>query len=188
MMMNKAAISAIGALLTATLACSIFVGGPSYPAEAIPSSTATAQSLEDQVQQALTSAADSGLVSVQVTEDQLTSYLQTKLAEQPEPLITEPRVVLQDGEVAIYGKARSGIFTANISLSMQVTVDENGEAQIRVTKTDFGPMAVPQGLNDALTALVREALTGSLGPVATGFRLEKVEIGDGIMTVTGRIK
>jgi hypothetical protein len=39
-----------------------------------------------------------------------------------------------------------------------------------------------------MTAVITEAFTGSLGPVATGFRLESIDIANGLMTVTGRIK
>jgi hypothetical protein len=39
-----------------------------------------------------------------------------------------------------------------------------------------------------MTALITEAYTGSLGPVATGFRLERIDIANGLMTVMGRIR
>ena len=123
-----------------------------------------------------------------LTEGQLTSYLASKVAEQTDPVITEPRVLLRSGQMNIYGKARSGIFTANVGLAMQASVDANGEAQFSVSRADFGPFAAPKGLNDAIAAFVQEAFTGWLGPVATGFRLESLTIDDGTMTITGRIK
>jgi hypothetical protein len=43
-------------------------------------------------------------------------------------------------------------------------------------------------LKQSLAALIKEAYTGSLGPVATGFRLETISIANGLMTVTGRIR
>ncbi len=186
--MKNSIPGAITALLTATLACSIFVGGPSYPEGTHPIPTGTAQSLQDQLGQAVTAGADSGLISFQLDENQLTSYLAAELAQQPEPLISDPVVLLRHGQIELYGKAHSGIFTANMSMSMQATVDADGQADIQIIRTDFGPIAAPQGLNDALAAFVREAFTGTLGPVATGFRLESIDIGDGILTVTGRIK
>jgi len=36
--------------------------------------------------------------------------------------------------------------------------------------------------------MIREAYMGSLGPVATGLRIENISIADGVMTVSGRIK
>ncbi len=186
--MKKATLGALSALLLATLACSIFVGGPSYPEGPAPVATESNLTLQDQVQQAVTDAASTGVVTVQLSEGQLTSYLQAKLADQTDPVISDPRVYLRDGQMTIFGKATSGIFTANISMTVEASVDADGEPQINVTKTDFGPLAAPEGLNQAVTGFVQEAFTGWLGPAATGFRLERIDIGNGVMTVTGRIK
>jgi hypothetical protein len=188
MIMKKGILGAISALLAATLACSIFVGGPPYPEGTTPISTETNQTLQDQIQQAVTAAAETGVISLRLTEGQLTSYLAAKVAEQSNPVITEPRVFLRSGQMKIYGKARSGFFTANVSITLRASIDENNQAQFQVSQTDFGPLAAPQGLNDALAAFVREAFTGWLGPVATGFRLESIRIEDGALTITGRVK
>ncbi len=186
--MKRKLLFAVAVLATATLACSIFVGGPEYATEAVPVSTDAAQSLEDQAQQAATMSAQSGVITLQITEGQLTSYLSQKLAEQTNPLITDPQVFLHDGLITVYGKATSGVFTANVSFSVQASVDQDDQPKIEVVQADFGPLPAPQGFNDALSAFVQETFMGSLGPMAVGFRLEQITVGDGVMTVTGRIK
>ncbi len=187
--MNKAIPCAAIALLLTTLACSIFVGGPAYPTEAIsPTADATSPSLQDQVQQEVTANAQTGEISLDITEGQLTAWLAQQLSQQANPIITEPRVYLQAGQIKIYGKATSGVLSANVSITAEASVDSNGQPQINIVSTDFGPIPAPQGFNDALAASFREAFTGWLGPVATGFRLETISIGDGVMTVTGRFK
>ncbi len=186
--MKKRSIFALTILITAALACSIFIGGPAYPDAPVPVSTDTQQDLETYVRQAIAAAAQTGALTLQITESQMTSYLASKLDSQTDPLITEPQVLLREGQMTIYGKAQSGIFAANVSVTTQVTVDENGQPKIEITRTDFGPLPAPQALNDAVSAFVREAFTGSLGPIATGFRLESISIADGVMTVTGRVK
>lgn len=186
-MKNKSFIALLIVSL-ATLACSVFVGGPDYPSTIIPVSTEAVQGLQDQVTQAIATGAQSGTVTLQITEAQLTSYLAFKLESQPNPLISDPQVLLRDGQMSVYGKLQQGMFTANISMTMKVSVDENGQPKLEITQADFGPLPAPQGLNEALSALVSEAFTGSLGPVATGFRLESITIADGVMTVSGRVK
>ena len=186
--MKKAVLGAIGALIAATLACSIFVGGPAYPEDTIPTPTGTPVSLQEQIQQALAAGTQSGEISLQLTEAQLTSYLTARTAKQADPDIADPRVYLRSGLMKIYGQVHSGVFIANISLTLQASIDRNGQPQIAIQQTDLGPFAAPQGLNEALASFVQEAFTGWLGPVATGFRLETITIGDGTMTVTGRIK
>ena len=177
---------ALSTLAFATLACSIFIGGPAYPDAPIPVSTEAVQSLQDQVKQAIADGAQTGTVTLQITESQLTSYLAFKLDSQANPLITDPQVQLRNGQMQIFGKAQQGMFNANISITLTVSVDDQGKPKIAITQADFGPLPAPQGLNDAVSAAVEEAFTGSLGPVATGFRLESITIADGVMTVVGR--
>src|SRR5215213_970179 len=82
---------------------------------------------------------------------------------------------------AIEAAAQTGVIVS-------MGVDANGQPQIDVASADFGPFPAPEGLKDAITAMVREAYTGSLGPVATGLRIETISIANGVMTVTGRIR
>src|SRR5512140_2448341 len=186
--MKNATLAALCALLAATLACSIFVGGPAYTPSAVADATQPTQSLADHLQQAIVKAGTTGVVSLDITEAQLTSFLAAKLAAQTHPVMTDPLVTLRNGQMTVYGKVTSGIFVANVSLSVQASVDSSGQPKFDVTQTDFGPVAAPQALNDALASLIQEAFTGWLGPVATGFRLDSITIGDGVMTVSGRIK
>ena len=59
---------------------------------------------------------------------------------------------------------------------------------IEIASSDFGPFPAPEGLKNALTAMITEAYTGSLGPVATGLRIETISIANGVMTITGRVR
>ncbi len=175
-------------LALATLACSIFVGGPAYPSAIIPASTEAVQNLHDQIQQSMTQAASTGTISLNITEEQMTSYLTFLLQSQANPLVMEPQVLLRNGQMQVLGKVQQGLLVANVSLTMNVGLDDQGQPKIQITQTDFGPLPAPQGINDAASALIAEAFTGSLGPVATGFRLQSITIADGVMTVSGRIK
>ena len=184
----KKILTALIALALTTLACSVFVGGPSYPATVIPVSTEAVQSLQNQVQQSIATGTASGTVTLHITEEQITSYLTYYLQTQSNLPITDPQVQLRDGQMKVFGKVQEGMLTANASMTLAVSVDQNGQPKITITQEDFGPLPAPQGLNNAISAFVAQALTGSLGPAATGFRLESISITDGVMTVTGRVK
>lgn len=183
-------------LILTSLACTVFVGGPDYSSlPAIPVSAEAIQSMQDEVKRAFTEGAQTGTVTLNFTEEQITSYLAARLKSDPsmqqdnkEPLITDPQVYLRDGQMKIYGKTKQGMFAANIGIIVDVGVDENGQPKIDIASADFGPLPAPKGLTDALAAMVREAYTGSLGPVATGLRIESISIADGIMTINGRIR
>lgn len=179
---------AIVALLLATLACSIFVGGPEYPAGAIPVSAEAVESLKSQIEAAVLAGAQTGAITLQITQEQITSYLAFKMAAQENPAFHDPQVYLHEGQMQIYGKVERGYLNANILVVLDVSVDELGQPKIEIASADFGPFPAPGGLKQSMTAVISEAFTGSLGPVATGFRLENITIANGLMTVTGRIK
>lgn len=179
----------------ASLACTVSVGGPDYSDRpVIPVSTEAAKSLEDEIRRAFETGAVSGEVTIQITEAQITSILTQRLQSDPslqqdkKPLITDPQVYLRDGQMQIFGKTQQGIFTANIGIVIAVSVDENGKPKIEIVSADFGPLPAPEGLTEAISAMIQEAYTGAVGPVATGLRIQTITIADGIMTVTGRIR
>lgn len=178
----------LSALLLSTLACSIFVGGPDYPTQPIPISTEAVQSLKSDIESAVQTGAQSGTITLQITQEQITSYIAFKMAAQQNPAFTDPQVYLRNEQMQIYGKVQRGYLNANVLVTLAVGVDELGQPKIEIVTADFGPFPAPEGLKQTITAIVAEAYTGSLGPVATGFRLESINITDGLMTVTGRIK
>ena len=183
------------ALLLTSLACTVFVGGPDYSdLPTIPVSTEITQSIQDEVARAFEEGMTTGTVTLNFTEAQLTSYIASRLQNDPtmqqdnKPLITDPQVYLRDGQMQIYGKTQQGMFAANIGIIVSVGVDENGQPKIDIVSADFGPLPAPEGLKEAISAMVREAYMGSIGPVATGLRIETISIADGIMTISGRIR
>ncbi len=175
-------------LLLSILACTVNVGGPAYPTPAIPISTEAMGQLNATMEAAVSAGAGSGQVTLVINEEQLTSYLAYQLQSQTQPIITNPQVYLQDGQIRLYGTARQGYFEATASIILTAGIDQQGQLKIDLTSADFGPLPVPNGLLDVITGMVKEAYTGALGPVATGFRLTSIEIGNGTMTIVGQIK
>jgi urease alpha subunit len=175
-------------LILGSLACTIFIGGPDIPNEPIPISTEAVTSLKDQVKVAVDAGTQSGQLSLTITESQLTSLLASRLQSESDPFITDPQVYLREGQIRIFGKAHQGYFEANVGIVVAASVDDQGQPKIEVISADFGPMPAPQGINEAISALIQEAFGGALGPVFTGFRVEAITVSDGVMLVTGRIK
>ena len=80
------------------------------------------------------------------------------------------------------------ILEATAAVILTAGVDAQGELLLELTSADFGPLPVPNGLKEIITATIQEAYTGAIGPAATGFRLETITIADGEMTITGQAR
>src|SRR3970282_2719385 len=74
----------------ATLACNIFLAGPDCPAQTIPISSDEVTNMQNQIEQAFLAGAETGVVTLQITESQLTSYFALKMQSLPNPPFTEP--------------------------------------------------------------------------------------------------
>jgi hypothetical protein len=181
-------IAGFSILVLGVIACTINVGGPTYPDQQIPISTEAVGEFQSAMQTAVTEGAESGQVTLVISESQLTSYLAYRLQAQSKPLFTDPQVFLRNGEIQIYGTAHQGYLEATITIVVTAGVDEQGQLKIVLTSADFGPLPIPNGLRDAVTASIQEAYTGAIGPAATGFRLESITISDGVMTIVGLTK
>lgn len=184
---TRFALSSLVIALT-VLACTIFVGGPSYPEERIPVATASVGELRSSIATAVAGSSADGEIRLVISESQLTSFLTYYLQNQESPFLTEPQVYLRDGQMQIYGTVRRGYLQATACVVLTPTIDADGRLQLDLTSADFGPLPTPKGLREALTAMVNEAYTGALGPVATGFRLESVVIANGFALLVGRIR
>jgi hypothetical protein len=178
----------LSVLLMVVMACTMNIGGPAYPNLHIPVSTEAAGQLQSNLQTAVATGADSGQVTLVVTEQQVTSYLAAQLQNQAQPLFTDPQVYLRDGQIQIYGTATQGYLQVTIHIVISAGVDAQSQVLIDVSNADFGPMPVPVGLKDTVTSAIQEAYTGAIGPAATGFRLESITVSNGTMTIVGRTK
>jgi hypothetical protein len=176
------------AIASATMACSIFVGGPALPDPAVAAPPDAFQALQSQIEAAVFNSLADGALHLSITQEQLTAFLVARLANQAEPLITDPQVVLRNGEMIIYGRARSWIFVANVAVTTVFTIDADGRPEILISHAELGPLPMPTAFRDAIAAALNEALTGAVGPIALGFRLDSIDIADGSMTLTGRLK
>lgn len=178
----------LSTLVLAILACTLNIGGPTLPAEHIPVSTQAMQELQTAVQTAAAAAVETGQLTFTITEPQITSYLADYLQTQTHPFITDPQVFLRNGQVQLFGVAQQGDFQANVEIDFTAGVDDQGQPKIELSKADFGPLPVPAGLMDVVTAAIQEAYTGAIGPAGSGLRLESITVADGTMTIVGLTK
>ena len=180
-------LSALG-LIVAGLACQINVGGPTPPSEPIQVSTLEAMQLEENWRAAFEADPIDGRVTVVITERELTAFLAARMADAQNPLLKEPQVRLQAGEIQIFGVATAGPLEASALLSIQPLVDSEGVLAFNITTAEVGPLPIPDTLKQGLSDLLTEAFTGNLGSVATGIRITSLAIADGEASIVGELR
>lgn len=168
------------------LACQISVGGPALPKGNIPISTQAAASVNNIWKSVVLDNPKNGTVAFTLSEEQLTSFVATRLSAEHSSLFINPQIVLQNGQIKVYGQIKKSYFIANVRVVMQATIDNNGQPKLTIVSADFGPLPAPPGLLDSLSSIINEAFTGSVGPYASGFRIQSIDISNSKITITGK--
>lgn len=174
------------ALFLAGLACSPSLGGPTPPGPPIPVSTEAAGQLIELWQKAFENA-QNGQVSVVMNEEQVTSYVALKLAEDPDSPIRDVQIYLRDDKLTLYGQATAGRITAPAQIVLGAATTADGQVAIALESADFGPVPVPQALLSEVSSGLNQLITGQLGVQTTGFNVTSIAIADGQMAVAGTV-
>ena len=178
----------LAAAAAISLACQLNLGGPTPQGAEIPVSESAAEEVQATIKAVVELSSSGDPVTFGLSEGQATSLLALELQKKEKPLLTNPQVYLEDGFAEIYGQAQSGFLAGNLHLTLDVSIDEDGNPVFEVSEADFGPLPLSEGLNDSISAVINEAFTGKLGPLATGIRIEKISIDNGWMEITGRMR
>ena len=140
--------------------------------------------MQTTMQTAVAEAAQSGTLELTFTEEQVTSYVAVKLAEQTDAPFSDPQIFLRDGKIQVFGMAHAGQLTANASIILSASVDADGKLDLTVDEADFGPVPVPDNILDNISAQLEKALTEQAGSKLV---LTDVTIAEGALQLTGTV-
>lgn len=167
-------------ILLVGMACQ-FSGGPTPP-RTVPVSTEQAQNLSKTVQSAKPDAT-TGLITVTVTESQVTSYVVQNLRANYEPILSNPVIVFQPNQAEIYGTIQGDSVSANGRLVLGITIDAQGKPAVTIQEANFGPIPVPAGLLSNLTQAIDRSIADAMKNERTEYKLKSISFATGTATV-----
>jgi hypothetical protein len=181
------------ALFLATLACGLpspNLGGPTPPEFAPQPSPDALASFNDKWR-SLNLATPDGPFTMTFTEGELTSALARAIDEDtssnnPIP-ISNPSIILQDGQILMYGTIQLEIAHARGLITAGPSIGENGLVSIDITDAEFGPVAVDPGVIDALEARIAQAINEPIQTSPFHISLNQIQISGGQITINGSI-
>lgn len=164
--------------------CCTILGGPQPPYTITPSDEAVRR-FEERMAEAEQNA--SGVVTITVTEEEMTSLLAQAIARQEESSpISEPQVHFRDGCVEVYGTvqmADSLALPGMVAFSVTVT---DGALDVTVEEVAVGPLPVPESALQSLTEMINQTIAKNVRVGGVEATITDVQIGAGEMTVTGK--
>lgn len=165
----------VGALVSLSCVC---LPGPRGAQVAQP----TVEISEDAAKRLEEKAADleSGQFRVELSEEELTSYLALHLSDSV-PL-TSPQVRLLPGKIVLEGDITKPV-RGHVSLSGTLRV-AGGQVEVQIEDVRIGGLSLPR----ALLASVSDSITEAIGQGQEGVEIESVEILAGRVIITGRAR
>lgn len=146
--------------------------------------TPTAPIIEPALEPFVVATTESNEVIITITEAQLNTILTEKLSANPDSILQQPSVTIGNDRVILHGKTIQSNIEVNMTVEMSVAINSEGTPDITVESAKIGPLAAPQFLKDSLNTLADEMLTGAIGPIITGARVERITIEQGYMVIT----
>jgi hypothetical protein len=168
------------------IACSIYLGGPESPGPEI-----TPEGDKASIDKAWSDAASlsgDGTITVIFSEAQITAYLQQKLEASPKNNFHSAQVFFRDGRIKIYGMLSAVNTSASALLILRPEVTGQGKINFIMEQAQVGPINLPSGLLSAVSDVLTEALSGSVGSLASGFQVKEVLVGDGQIAISGVLR
>ncbi len=129
-----------------------------------------------------------GSVTVVFTEAQMTAYLQQRLESNPNNTFHNAQVFLRVGRIKVYGTLSAGGTSASAILVLRPEVTGEGKINLIMEQAQVGPLDLPAGLLSAVSNVLTEAFTGTVGSLATGFQVQEILVGEGQIAIRGILR
>ena len=111
-----------------------------------------------------------------------------ELNRQSSPQLTNPKIHLQNGQILVSGEVNRSGLNASFSGTLTVGVTPDGHIQFNVISASLGPLPLPQAMRDQLATQLNAAMGAPQTSDGQQIYVEAVNIGDGVMTITGHIR
>jgi hypothetical protein len=172
------------------VACSLILpstAGPTAPCS-VTNSKQAADRLSQRIKQATQSKRQT--ITITATSEEISSLLNEFIEQSKQnspggfiPL-ENPVVCFKNGQMSIFGTIKlGGTNSINALLSIVAAVN-NGKAAFRVVQVEVGSFSAPQGLGDAVSGLLNDALNQGLDRI----HLTEIKIQDDQMTLSGKLQ
>jgi uncharacterized protein YpmS len=173
---------ALAALILASLACSL-PGGGRPEGTPIPVTTESVEQLRENLEQAAKQAADTGEVDVVIDEPQMTSLVAFELEKQQDFNMTNPQVLLRDGQVQIYADFQQSGVVVPLAIKLNVSTDGQGNPRYDVVEATAGPLPLPDSIVAQLEAQLDAAIASRLSNNGQPLYVDSITVADGTMNI-----
>ena len=147
-------------------------------------STPTPANFQEILAHAYEQVQETGSVTVQVTEAQISQFLQIELLNQDELPFSNPQIFFRDGKIEFLADVEQSGITATMKVILTVAVDESGQPHFKVESAQLGLLPLPQDVMVVVKDTVNQMLGSQILANTEGIGIKDISIGTGYMEIT----
>ncbi len=172
--------------MVASLACSLSIGTPTLVPTSTPSpipvSTEAAGGFINSLEKP-TFDPTAGTATIVLTEAEVTSFVAQQLQSDPNPIIRDPQVILENNQVVLTGTIVTDVATAPGSLTAIITVGADGLPIANITSATVGSFPIPSPLLSAISEMIDRGITDNVDVSSGNYQIESISIANHTMTI-----
>jgi hypothetical protein len=131
---------------------------------------------------------NTGTISITIDENQLNTMVANELNKQDEPQLVDPKIRLQSGQILVSGEVNRSGLKASFSGTLTVDVTPDGRLHYNIISASLGPLPLPQAMRDQVATQLNDAMATPQTKDGQQIFVESVNVGNGVMTITGHIR
>jgi hypothetical protein len=166
------------------VACNFLAGRAAATPTPVPTPIPPASSLEERADESREQFETQGTFEFTITESELTTLAAEELARQSDPLLSDPQVLLREGQITILGNVYQSGFSVPAEIILGPKISANGDLQVEVLSMRVGPFAVPDQLRDEVSRIANDLVASQLAD-SGNVQVEQITIEEGVLTVSG---
>ncbi|MCS6907742.1 MAG: LmeA family phospholipid-binding protein [Anaerolineales bacterium] len=153
-----------------------------------PVSTEEAASLESKLEQALREANERGTFTLEVTEQQLTSYVALSLEKYTKEPITNVQFQFREGKIFFSGIVHRDGLQFPVRAVGKIGLDATGSLAVELAEAKIGPFPLPQSVRDNIAEEMKRAFKEQIAISGSELVIEEVTIREGSILIRGTKK
>jgi hypothetical protein len=174
-------------LLLSTLACQMSQLGV-REFERIPVSTEEALAMSETLEKAILEAEQRDSFTIEISEQQLTSYLALHYAQTDQIPISDLQIHFRDGQIWVSGLVEQNNLQLPLTIALSLGVDLSGNVVVEFNQAQLGPFPLPKAVMDTVTKEVGKAFREQLATVGEEYLIDEISIDEGSILIRGRKK
>ncbi|GAP20949.1 hypothetical protein [Leptolinea tardivitalis] len=172
-------------LVASALACNLPAAvTKSEKKEVIPTiPAAEQQQLENQIASQISQAASGQQITVELTESQLTSLINSKIPATQDAQFSNIQVTLNDNQAQLSGDVVASGISGKVSISLAVSADAEGKPALTITNATLNGFSLPQSMLTNISTSINDGIKGQTGQ---GFIIQSMSISDHKLIITAQ--